>query len=134
MIGATATFTPGSVNASAILAAVARGVDAGTKILAEESRSIVSVDKGDLQDSIGPQPAEIDGNVVTGLVTAGTDHNFFVEYGTGQRGAGSAGAGEGPYSPHWPGMAAQPYMRPPLDTRRGDVFDAIAQEVAGALA
>ena len=49
-------------------------------------------------------------------------------------GEGSAGAGPGPYDPNWPGMEALPYMRPPLDTRRDDVFAAIAEEVAGALA
>lgn len=134
MIGATATFTPGSVNASAILAAVAAGVNAGAKIIEEEAKSICPVDTGALQASIEAQPAAIEGNSVTAEITASETYAAFVEYGTGQRGAGSAGAGPGPYDPHWPGMAAQPYMRPPLDTRRGDVFDTIAQEVAGALA
>lgn len=133
MIGATATFTPGAVDASRILAAVSAGVALGAKIIEEEAKSICPVDTGALQASIQAQEPLEDGNQVTAEIVATADYAAYVEYGTGERGAASAGAGEGPYSPHWPGMAAQPYMRPPLDTRRGDVFDAIAQEVAGAL-
>jgi HK97 gp10 family phage protein len=133
MIGATATFTPGAVDAGTILAAVVAGVAIGAKIIEEEAKSICPVDTGALQASIQAQEPVTEGNQVTAEIIAGEHYAAYVEYGTGERGAASAGAGEGPYSPHWPGMAAQPYMRPPLDTRRGDVFDAIAQEVAGAL-
>ena len=107
---------------------------AGAKIIAEEAKATVPVDTGALQASIEAQEAEQVGNTAVALVTAGESYAPYVEFGTGQRGMSSPGAGEGPYSPHWPGMAAQPYMRPALDTRRNDVFEAIAQEVAGVLA
>lgn len=134
MISASFSFTPGTVNAAALIAAVGAGVAAGAKIIADEAKITVPIDTGALQASIGAQDAVVDGNTATALVTAGESYAPYVEFGTGQRGMESAGAGEGPYSPHWPGMVAQPYMRPALDTRRNDVFEAIAQEVAGALA
>jgi hypothetical protein len=50
-----------------------------------------------------------------------------VEFGTGRRGASSAGAGPYSYDPNWPGMVAQPYMRPALDTARPQILAAFAE-------
>lgn len=135
MIGASFKF---DLDTAAIgrtaLDAVSAGVGRAAGILAEEAQLIVHVRSGELRDSIEAQPPVVEGNTVTAEVTAGTDHNFYVEYGTGLRGEASAGAGDGPYDLNWPGMDALPYMRPPLDTRRADCLDAIQQEVAGAFA
>ena len=116
-----------------VLNAVSDGVGKAAVIIQEEAQGIVHVRSGELRDSIQAQEPVIDGNVATAEVTAGTDHNFYVEYGTGKRGEASGGAGDGPYDPNWPGMDALPYMRPPLDTRRDDVFNAVAEAVSDAI-
>lgn len=135
MIGATFTLNfDASAIGTRVAEAAATGVGRGAVVIQEEAQATVAVRTGDLRDSIQAQPPVVSGSVVSAEVTAGTDHAFFVEYGTGRRGAASAGAGDVSYNEDWPGMAAQPYMRPALDTRRQDVFDAIAEEVAGALA
>lgn len=133
MISATATFKPNTSFREALLSALERGVQLGAEIVAEEARALVPVDTGELRGSIEAKPAEVNGARVTSLVTADAPHAAYVEYGTGQAGAGSAGAGPGPYDPNWPGMVAQPYMRPAIDTRRGEVIEAIHAEVRGAL-
>lgn len=139
MISVAATFTPGASVRDRVLAALSRGVEAGAQIVAEEARMLVPVDTGELRDSIEARPAEQDrdasgsGDARTAVVVAAAPHAFYVEYGTGQAGESSAGAGPGPYDPNWPGMVAQPYMRPALDTKRTEVLDVINQEVAGAL-
>ena len=53
-------------------------------------------------------PVELVGSVVRGTVEANAPYAAYVEYGTGQRGAASAGAGAGPYSPNWPAGYASP--------------------------
>ena len=135
MIGASFTldFDTAAIGRTA-LDAVSTGVGRAAGIIAEEAQSIVHVRSGELRDSIQAQEPVIDGDTVTAEVTAGTDHNFYVEYGTGQRGEASTGAGDGPYDPNWPGMEALPYMRPPLDSRRADCLAAIQEEVQGAFA
>jgi len=57
----------------------------------------------------------------TGEVTFGTDHSFFVEYGTGERGSESEFEGKPDdisYSPGWPGMSARPYLTPAAESQR----------------
>ena len=93
-----------------------------------EAQALVPVDTGELQSSIGTGPVELVGSVVRGTVEANAPYAAYVEYGTGQRGEASAGAGPGPYSPSWPGMPAQPYMRPALDTARPAILDAFAKQ------
>lgn len=131
MIQATATFRPGALPPS-IMAAVARGVTRAAEMVAEEARMLVPVDTGALSASIEAREADVDASTATAKVVAGEPYAAYVEYGTGQRGSASPGAGPGPYDPAWPGMAAQPYMRPAIDTRRSDALSAIAEEVRGA--
>lgn len=133
MIGATAIFTPGAAVRDRVLAALARGVTRGAELVAEEARLTVTVDTGDVQSKIEARPSTIEGESATAVVVSGSDHGGYLEYGTGQRGEGSAGAGPGPYDPNWPGMVAQPYLRPAIDTRRTEVIEAIHAEVKGAL-
>jgi HK97 gp10 family phage protein len=97
-------------------------VEQGAEAVLETAESIVPVDTGELRESGhveilqgGPQPSA--------AVVFDSDHAAYVEYGTGVRGAASAGAGEGPYDPNWPGMPAQPYVRPALDIERPNIVE-----------
>ncbi len=123
---------------SKILDGVSAGVSRGAQIIEEEAKANAPVLTGELRDSIHAQAAEQDkdlsgsGNARTAVVTVDAEHGPYVEYGTGERGMESPGAGQGPYSPTWKGMPAQPYLRPALDTRRQDVLEAIGAEVASA--
>ena len=133
MISASTTFTAGAVTQESLLGALARGVGRAALLVRDTAKSYVPVDTGELQDSIEAQEPVLDGATASAAVTAGTDHAFFVEYGTGIRGAASAGAGDGPYSATWQGMPAQPYMRPALDTTREDCIAAVTEDMANAL-
>lgn len=139
MLGATSIFRPNPSVKDKILNGVSRGVSAVAQLVEQEAKAGVAVATGDLRDSIRALPVEQDrdlagaGNAITAVVEAGTDHAFFVEYGTGLRGMESAGAGPGPYDPNWPGMVAQPYMRPALDTVRGEALATMASEVSSEL-
>ena len=92
----------------------------------------VPVDTGALRDSI---TTEIDdsGRTVRGVVAPHTHYASFVEFGTGIRGAGSPGAGDGPYSLHWKGQVAQPYMRPALDENKATILGVFRSEIATAI-
>lgn len=146
-LSATATFRGG--NLSGLLAKVAGGlydgVSAAAQLVYEEAVSRCPVDTGELVSSIGvevfrgiqnvQQGGPIAGSLfsVTAQVAPHTDYAAYVEYGTGVRGASSAGAGPGPYNPSWPGMVAQPYMRPALDNNREAAKDVIAAAVRDAV-
>lgn len=146
-IQAIAKFNRG--NPAGLLAKVGQALydgvlDAAT-IVEEEAISRCPVDTGALVSSIsidiqrGIQSAKAGGPLhsslfsVSAQVAPHTDYAAYVEFGTGVRGAASAGAGPGPYNPSWPGMVAQPYMRPALDNNRGAAEDAIKSAVADAL-
>lgn len=86
------------------------------------------VDTGALQESITiSQPNEGDASI-TQSVAPGMFYASYVEYGTGRRGDPSA-----PYAhvQSWPGMRAQPYMRPALDEGRGQVKDVFLRNLGG---
>ena len=125
-LSATAKFTPrddlGRFVEVNITPGVRASVEASCKLMEDEAKRLCPVDTGRLQDSIG---TVIDDSGKTIIGRMGTDVEYapYVEFGTGQRGAASSGAGEGPYSSTWPGMPAQPFMRPALDNNRGAVVD-----------
>lgn len=73
------------------------------------------------------------GKTLAAAVVFDAPYSVYVEYGTGQRGAASAGAGEGPYSPTWPGMPAQPYLRPAFDEHRDEAEGLTREKVTAAL-
>lgn len=122
MITARATYTPrgsgGQFIAAKITPAIIKSVAAAQGLIVQEARSLCPVRTGQLRDSIAAAEPEDTGKTVVGQVYASEPHAAFVEYGTGQRGAASAGAGKGPYSASWHGMAAQPFLRPALDSTR----------------
>jgi hypothetical protein len=99
------------------------GATNGANAVLAESQALVPVDTGALKVSGGTR-VEWTGQRVTGYITYGAYYAAYVEFGTGARGAGSAGAGPYPYKLSWPGMLAQPYCRPALDSSRAAVLDA----------
>ncbi len=107
-----------------LVAAVTEGCEAVTI----EAKALCPVDTGELQASIHVASVELVGTVVTGSVVADAPHAAYVEFGTGIRGSESPGAGAGPYSPTWPGMPAQPYLRPALDSSHGAIVDAYSHQ------
>lgn len=133
MISATVTFTPRSGISGLVLDALVPGAETAAELVAEEARRIVAVDTGDVQSKIVARPAVVSGTAVTVAVVSESDHGGYLEFGTGQAGAGSAGAGPGPYDPNWPGMVAQPYLRPAMDTTRSEVLNIMRQELKSVL-
>ena len=105
------------------------GIRAATMATLGAAEAIVPVDTGQLQES-GSTGVEWQGRAVVGFVQFTAPWAAFVEFGTGARGAASPGAGPYEYTMSWPGMRAQPYLRPALDSSRGDVLDAIRSALA----
>lgn len=135
-LSAIARFTPrgdlGQFVQVRVTPAVRASVEAGVQLIQEAAQSYCPVDTGALRDSITYE-VEDTGRSVVGRVGPHTDYAEFVEYGTGRRGAGSPGAGAGPYDENWPGMPAQPYMRPALDGSREPIAELFASNLSLAV-
>ena len=128
-IMASARFTPRSDSGrfiEAVIVPAARRAcqDVGQIILAE-AQEIVPVDTGELRASGVAEVRDGDKTVIAD-VSFNAAHAVFVEYGTGRRGAASPGAGPYPYNPDWPGMPAQPYLRPALEKVRQELVGEFA--------
>jgi HK97 gp10 family phage protein len=102
---------------------------AAAREIRDLAKDLSPVDTGHLRDSIRAWET-VEGATVTagGVSNAGSlldgdtssvnvDYAPYVEFGTGERGASSPGAGQGPYGA-FPGMAAQPYMRPAINLEK----------------
>ena len=117
-VRATATWTPrnsaGQFIEAIVKPAAMEAARAAAALVLERSQQIVPVDTGELKASGKIVERQTDKTVVAEIVYT-AEHAAYVEFGTGQRGAGSPGAGPYPYNPNWPGMAAQPYLRPAID-------------------
>lgn len=72
---------------------------------------------------------------LTAVVQVTNDHAAYVEFGTGRRGAMSAGVSPAApgYDGDWPGMAAQPYMYPMAQRMRGEFPERMAGAAREAL-
>jgi len=143
---ASVKFTRG--NTAGLLAKVASGLYDGVataaKLVEDEAIARCPVDTGALVSSIGTEVTRGIQNVsngpladslfaVSARIAPHTDYAAYVEFGTGERGASSAGAGPGPYASNWKGQVAQPYMRPALDNNRDAAEEAIKSAVRDAL-
>ena len=133
-LGATAVYTPsgdgGQATIRQIVAALLGAADiAGYTVLAE-AQMIVPVDTGEMEES-GEVTVKDTGTQVVATVAFTADHSIYVELGTGIRGAASPGAGPYPYNPNWPGMPAQPSLRPALDTSGGEIMSAFQDLFTG---
>lgn len=136
MIRATATWRPrndlGQWVQANIGPAVKAAVSESCELLKQRMIELVPVDTGRLRDSIAVSIEELP-RTIRGSVGPDTPYAAYVEFGTGIRGQNSPGAGAGPYSSTWPGMPAQPYVRPALDEKRGEVLEIFAHDIALAV-
>lgn len=132
-ISARVVFTPrnnaGQFIQTVVTPGVIASVTAASQQLAQTAQGYAPVDTGDLRDSIQANVTET-GKTVVGTVTAGMFYAAYVEFGTGRRGSASPGAGAGPYNLSWPGMVAQPYLRPAMDEMRGLVLDLFRSNIS----
>lgn len=115
-----------------ITPAVKAGVTAFANLVLEEAKAIVPVDTGELRDSGGVEVQETEKSV-RALVVFTAEHSAYVEFGTGLRGSQSPGRGKGPYKLSWPGMPAQPYLRPAMDSAREAGLTLFRGQIAIAL-
>jgi HK97 gp10 family phage protein len=140
IVAAKSTFRPNG-NTRRIVDLVAQvrifsAVQRSQAIIVEHAQQNVSVRTGELRGSIRAAEIKDDGKRITGSVVATADWAAFVEFGTGLTGSGTYPwdlpmenvplTGEWIYDyKHigWKGQAAQPYMRPALDTARGEVLE-----------
>jgi hypothetical protein len=131
-LSATAKFTPrndlGQFVPVFVTPGVRASVEAWCKLVLDRILEIVPRDTGALADSY-QSSIEDTGKTIVGRVGTTLYYAVYVEYGTGIRGASSAGAGDGPYSSTWPGMAAQPHVRPAYDEARGVTLDLFRSNV-----
>lgn len=139
-IVATATFTPGGsprqVLEIRVLVKLFAGVRRAQRVVVDHARANVRVDSGELQRSIDAREPIDNLKEIVGEVVATAGHAAFVEFGTGLRGIGTypfplpqqgvpiTGSWVYDYKrQQWVGMPAQPYMRPALDSARGEVLE-----------
>jgi HK97 gp10 family phage protein len=119
-----------SVVEAAFNQAARLSVEQAAAIVLEEAEAIVPVDTGELRESGHVEMLVSEGPHPEAAVVFDTPYAAYVEYGTGERGAASPGAGEGPYTPGWPGMPAQPYLRPALDTAQSAIVEVFRDNAA----
>lgn len=123
LIYSTSRFVPGDTRGivNRISSRLVTAAERAQAIVKQEAEALVPIDTGELALSIQALPVVDDGKRVVAEVVATAPHAAYVEYGTGMRGASSPGAGPFQYDPNWPGMPAQPYLRPALDLARKQV-------------
>jgi HK97 gp10 family phage protein len=135
-IWARVAFTPRNAYGEFVPAIVTPAVEAAVQGVCDNVETLAKgycpVLTGRLRDSIATVTKN---NVtsITGYVAPNTPYAGYVEFGTGRRGAESPGAGSGPYKMSWPGMAAQPYMRPALDETRVGIVALMAGKIAASI-
>ena len=127
-----AKFTPrgdmGRFVETHVTPAVRMAVQESAELIEQRAKELCPVDTGALQESI--TTTLVDGHK-TVMAFVGSDLHYapYVEFGTGIAGASSPGAGKGPYSPTWPGMRAQPYLRPALDESKEPIKQIFANDL-----
>lgn len=144
---ATSTFS--GLNASVVEAAFNQAarlsVEQAATIVLEEAEALVPVDTGELRESGHVEMLVSSGPLPSANVVFSTPYAAYVEYGTGERGAASPshfqlsdeaalaadnGLGGLAYSANWPGMPAQPYLRPALDTAQAAIVEVFRDNAA----
>lgn len=130
---ATSTFASrgdvGRFVANKITPGVRASVEASAEYVLDQAKQLVPVDTGELRDSGTTRIADTDKSVV-GTVEFTADHAGYIEYGTGVRGAEGPMPGPYPYNESWPGMEAQPYLRPAMDSARDVIREIFASNIA----
>lgn len=130
MISARAQFTPrgdlGQFVAVKIKPGVRASVVAALSLIQQTAQLHCPVETGALRDSITTESHD-SGSTVVGSVSPHMPYADYVEYGTGQKGDPTA-----PYAhvESWPGMVAQPYVRPALDESKGAILDLFRSNIS----
>ena len=123
-------YTPrgdlGRFIATHITPGIIAGVAAAQGLIVQEAQALCPVRTGALRDSIAASEPDDTGRTVVGTIVASAPYAGYVEYGTGRRGSESADRGPYNYTMSWPGMTAQPFLRPALDSARDVVREAFA--------
>lgn len=129
---ASATYRPrgdlGRYVQANVTPAVKSSVEASVKLVEAAAKAMCPRRTGALAESITSSVTET-GKTVVGYVGSDLFYAPYVEFGTGIAGAGSAGAGQGPYNLNWHGMVAQPYLRTALDENRQPVMSVFRSNV-----
>ena len=135
-ITATATWTPrgdlGRFTDVVISPIAVETVQQAGEMIQQAARRLCPVATGALRDSIFVEVQQLE-KTARASVGPTMHYSGYVEFGTGIRGASSPGAGQGPYSPTWPGMPAQPYMRPALDEQKDNIKDLFRANISTAI-
>jgi HK97 gp10 family phage protein len=135
-IWATATWAPrgdlGRFTDVVITPVALETVRQAGEMIQHAAKRICPVDTGSLRDSIFIEVQQLE-KTARAIVAPTMHYAGYVEFGTGIRGASSPGAGQGPYSPTWPGMPAQPYMRPALDEQKESIKDLFRANMSTAI-
>jgi HK97 gp10 family phage protein len=130
-----AIWQPRAASGQFIAAKVDDAVTAAITEWAEKvlttAQSICPVDTGALRAS-GHVEVASTGKTAAVAVVFDAPYSIFVEFGYGQRGAASPGAGDGPYG-NRPGAPAQPFLRPAYDQLRDEAPGLAREKIAAAL-
>lgn len=129
---ATASFRPNPNLAglipNRIAPAVRASVQASLQLIQQAAQAACPVDTGALRDSITISMEDNDTGT-SGSVGPTMFYAEYVEYGTGRRGSPAPY----PHNMSWPGMKAQPYMRPAYDENKDAILDLFRGQIAAAL-
>ena len=134
LINVRVTFRPrsdlGRFVEAVVTPAVQASVQAACDLMVTTAKEYCPVDTGRLQAGITSLVAPTALTVAGRVFVDNVPYADYVEYGTGQRGDPTA-----PYShvQTWPGMAAQPYMRPALDESREPIAELFRSNLSLAL-
>jgi HK97 gp10 family phage protein len=130
MLTVKSKFTPrnglGQFATVVVSPAVAAAVQESCELVQGIAKALCPIDTGALNDSITIDPLDDTGSTIIGSVGPHMPYASYVEYGTGQRGDPSAPYG---HVESWPGMKAQPYMRPSVDEAKGQIKDIFVRNV-----
>lgn len=130
-ISARATFRPrtslGQYAQGSIGPAVVASVTAACKLIQDSAQAKCPVDTGALRASITTE-INTSGSTTVGIVAPHMPYAEYVEYGTGRRGDPAV-----PHRQDWPGMPAQPYMRPAFEESKDAIKDLFRSTIALAL-
>lgn len=136
ILKATARYTPragsGQFVKAVITPAATASVKASCQMIFDRSQELVAVRTGELKAS-GKVVIEEGEATVSGKVVYDNGHAGYVEFGTGIAGASSPGAGSFPYDPEWPGMVAQPFLRPAYEESKPAILELFRSNISTAV-
>ena len=112
--------------------ALEKGIKKATIHVQGDAKNLAPEDDGTLRNSIRAKTVN-KGDVIEGTVGTNLFYGPYVEFGTGQRGAGSPAPPKAPislnYRQDWAGMEAQPFLYPALMQNKENVKKIVADEL-----